>query len=246
MSSNRTTAWPQQALIPTDIPVGPCAWQLAMLAGEHADYVAAHRSLIVVGLDDDDAMLAAAAPRLADLPVLLNLREPAFARRLAGPDRGQASRPGPVALDMLALWVADVADLKGGAMMQTLRRLHDEGVVGYLGLGHLDVRNVEWLALHTPARVLVLPFSLEDQAARYRAITAARDYGMACVAAAPAVGVDAIRFALGASGWVLPVLEAPLPSGIAPMTPAQVEQAWQAYREAHAEPAPLPSSRPPE
>ena len=52
--------WTTRTLPNTEITAGPCAWRLPMLAGEHATYVQAHPSLIVVGADDEDALLEAA------------------------------------------------------------------------------------------------------------------------------------------------------------------------------------------
>src|SRR5262249_49827605 len=150
-------------------------------------------------------------PRLGDLPVLLNLREPPFARRLPEAIAARLAALGRPRVDILALWVEDVADLKGGVMLQMLRRLREQGVVGHIGLGHADIRNVEWLALHPPARALVMPFSLAEQDARFRAIGKAEEYGMARIAAAPpGIDVDAMRFALGAHDLALPVLDVPI------------------------------------
>ncbi|MCX5658245.1 MAG: hypothetical protein NTW19_00815 [Planctomycetota bacterium] len=243
--------WPQSPLDPFKpsdrLDVGPCAWRLPLLAGEHAAYVHAHPSMIVVAPEDSDDLLRAAAPHLGDLPILLRLLEPAFARQLPELLRRRFEALGRQAVTAVSIEVEDVADLKGGSLIQTLREWRDAGRIRHIAFGHADVRNVEWLAKNTPAHLLTMPFSLADQSARHRAIVAAREFGMARVAAEPPAddGVS-LRFALGSAGLVLPVLDRPLSPGITPMDVAEIDAAWADHQKAHAPPAPLERSQPPE
>lgn len=239
--------WFQRPLSPLNVQVGPCAWRLPMFAGPHATYVRARPSLVVVNADDADALLQAAAPNLADLPVLLRVREPAFARQLPDLLNRRFAALGRNSIEIVMLEVDEVADLKGGGMMQTLTQWREAKRILHLGLAHEDVRNVEWLARSTPARALSVPLSLADQSARYRTIPAAVEFGMARVAAAPPDDDgDALRFALGTADLALPVLDRPLPENVTPMSATEVEAVWAAYQSSHEPPAPLARSQPPE
>ncbi len=248
-------AWPTRVLAPLAITVGPCAWRASMLATNSssapapapgaAPYLRAHPSLIAALPDDGEDTLRAAAPAAAGLPVLLGVREPAFSRRLPALIESRMRAIGRDRVDLLALWVQDTAQLKGGSAMQTLFELRRNGRAGEIALAHEDVREVEWLALNTAARALVAPYGLHDQSARYRALAAAHEHGMACIAIA---GSDpaSIRFALGEADRALPVLAGPIPPDTTPMGPQEVESAWAEYRVSHAEPAPLTKGIPPD
>ncbi|MEX0744339.1 MAG: hypothetical protein WD118_01950, partial [Phycisphaeraceae bacterium] len=237
--------WTTRLLAPTDISVGPCAWRITMLAGEHADYVHAHPSLIVAAPDDDDAVLAAAAPRLAALPVLLGVAEPTFARRFAGQIEQRMQALGRSRVEALVLHVDDPQELKSGGLLQTMFNLRQAGVVDQLGLASGDPLAVEWLAVNTAVRLLGVPYGMNDQAVRYRALAQATAYGMAAVALGAPPDEAATRFALAESRRVLPVLDRPLPADLEPMSDDEVAAAWDAYRTEHDEPAPLPRGRPP-
>ncbi len=234
--------WTLRTLAPTDVPVGPCAWRIALLP-HHAAYLRGHPSLVVAGPDDDDDLLAAAAPHLRDLPVMLVVEEPPFARQFADRIAARMALLGRAAIDVLTLRVEDPAELKSGHLLQTLGAVRDAGRCRHLGLATDDVRSAEWLALNTTARVLVLPWSHHDQSARYRALSTAADYGMACVALSPD---HHLPFALGVAHLVLPLLDRPLPPDAHPLPAADIDAAWQTYQSTHSAPAPLPRSRPPE
>jgi hypothetical protein len=245
--------WPQRRFEPLPFPVGPCAWRVTMLPA-HAEYIRTHPSLVVVTPADDESVLRAAQPHLGGLPVMLGFEEPPFARAVRDTVLGRMTALGRDRVDVLTMWVDQTADLKGGSVLQVIRALREEGRIDELGLAHHDVREAEWLALRTTARLLAMPYHLGDQAARYRALEAAREHGMACLACGPmedratAIPDDekSLRFALAEHARGLPVLDAPLPPGLTPMSTEEVEAHWKEYRAHHAEPAPLPRSVPPE
>lgn len=234
-----TLPWTQRPLTPLDLPVGPCAWRLTMLP-EHAAYLADRTSLYVAMPEDDDAALAAASPHLCDVPLMLGVAEPEFARQLPAVIARRLDAAGRERVELLLLRVTEPAELKSGGLLQVVFDLRERGVIGELALATDDVLAAEWLALNTAARAIVLPWSSTDQSARYRAIGAAREYGMACLALTD----DDHAFHLGTADIVLPVLDRPIDADA--MSAHAIEASWQAYRESHAAPPPLPRSRPPE
>jgi aryl-alcohol dehydrogenase-like predicted oxidoreductase len=199
------------------------------------------------------------------MPTLLGIREPPFIRRLPGLIESRMAALGLQCVDILTLWVNDVMELKHGGAIQVLFDLRARGLCDHIGLAHPDVRDLEWLALHTAVRVLVVPYSLEDQSARYRLFAAAQDSGMVCLASDPTPGARAsspadsgpslqpaayrlppsLSFSLAESARALPILSQPIPDDLAPMSPNQIERAWELYQRTHAEPAPLPRGGPP-
>jgi hypothetical protein len=223
-----------------------------MLANADAGYVVQRPSLVVVDPEDEPALLGRAATRLRDWPaprppIMLTVPEPAFARRLRDAVLRRIGQLGVDHIDVLALRVDDPQELKGGGMLQTLFDLRGQGVISEVGLAHGDVRAAEWLAVHSAARVLVVDYSLENQAAGYRLIDTAREYGMALVALRqPPDDPAAVRFALGQSQRVLPVMDRALPGGLQPMGRDEIESCWQSYCATHLAPEPLPRSAPPE
>lgn len=241
-------AWTQRILPHTDITVGPCAWRLPMLIGEHADVVKAHPSLIIVDPADNDALLGQAAPHIKQYPVLLGIAEPPFARQLQGEFNRRMTRLDLQRIDALVLHIDDPAEIKSGGMLQTMFDLRDRGVVGTLGLAHPDPRVAEWLAMNTAVRLLGVNYALTDQAIRHRALGQIEAYGMSAYAlASPAAGdIESLRFALSQTHRVLPVLDHPIPAELTPMPDDRAEQAWQLYKDSTPPPEPLKRSLPPE
>ncbi len=248
----KQTYWLQRTLSPTGIHVGPCAWRASMVANADAEYVVQRPSLVVVDPEDEPALLGRIASRLRDWPaprppIMLTVPEPAFARQLRDAVLRRIGQLGVERVEALTLRVEDPQELKGGGTLQTLFDLRSQGVVGEIGLAHCDVRAAEWLAIHSAARVLVVDYSIENQAARYRLIGTAREYGMALVALhQPADDPVAVRFALGESQRILPVMDRALPPELQPMGRDEIESCWQSYCATHLAPEPLPRSAPPE
>lgn len=258
-----TNEWTQREFAPTDISVGPWAWHVGAIADAASRGETLPPSLIVAGPDDSASVLAAAAPHLHGAPIMLIMREPRFARQFDDDLKSRLASLGVDRLAVLALWSHDPADLKSGGVMQRMAALRERGVVSHLGLVHTDVRQAEWIASHTNVRVLGMPYGLADQSARYRAIAAAHEYGMACVAMPPQPATngddapptlrlaqpqeaDALRFAAGEGARALPILDRPPNAAFTPMTGDEVEARWQSWQSSHAAPAPLPRSLPPD
>ncbi len=245
--------WSQHPFSPLSFNVGLCAWRITMLPA-CADYINVRPSLIVATPEDDDETLRAAAPFLKSLPIMVGFHEPPFSRSVRGLVEKKLAALGRQRIDVLTMWIDLTADLKGGGMLQAMRALRDEGLIGEIGLAHGDAREIEWIAQRTGARLLVLPYSLGDQTARFRAIDTAHEYGMACLAVGSINEVTkpiphdtaSLRFALAEHSRALPLLSEPLPDDITALNAEQVEDAWRSYRETHAEPAPLARSTPPE
>ena len=237
--------WTTRTLEHTDIQVGPCAWRLPMLAGVDREYVQAHPSLIVVDPNDQDDVLEAAGRNTAGMPVLLGIKEPAFARQLRDAIEQRLAWLGRGTVDALVLHVDDPAEIKSGGMLQTMFDLRDKGVVGCIGLAHTDANVAEWISINAAIRLLGLGYSHTDQSAAYRAVPSAQEYGMASYALASPAEDQAIRFALAQSRQVLAVLDRPIPAGLTPMPQAEAAQAWQAYTDSHPPPPPLKRGRPP-
>jgi len=242
-----TAPWPQDPLGATGIVCGPWAWTLGAVLGPDADRVAERPSLVVVGPGDEDAALERAAAALADWPVLLVVDEPAFARRLRPGIEQRLAALCRERVEALMMRVDEPPELKSGSMLQTLFELRDTGRVGAIGLAHDEARSAEWLATQTAARLLGVNYGLHEQSARYRALGAAAEHGMAPVGLRPPDPGDreAVRFALGEAARVLPVLSCPPPADLSPMRESEVASAWSAWRAAHPEPEPLPRGRPP-
>ncbi len=237
--------WTQRKLEHTGLPVGPCAWRLPMLNTEHRDYVNAHPSLIVIDPSDSDDALTQAGPHTAELPVLLGIAEPAFARQLRDSIMNKLALLGRDSIDALVLHVDDPAEIKSGGMLQTMFELRDKGIVGQMGLAHPDAQVAEWLSINAAVRLIGLAYDLADQSAAYRAIPSAYEYGMSPFALTCPQTDDAIRFALAQTPLALPVLDRPIPMGLTPMSRAEVDHTWQAYSEEHPPPPPLKRGRPP-
>jgi hypothetical protein len=237
---------------------------------DHETYLAGRPSLVVIDPDSDPQSLTAYQPVLSRLrlrlrsdgaqrpdpqdipwPVLVGLREPDFVRRLPGRVKDRLEALSLPRVEVLALWIEDPQDLKGGGLLQALFDLRDTGVTRYIGLVCRDAPAAEWLAMNSAVRVLGVPFHLSDQSARYRALPTAAEHGMACLALGRAAATtaegdeQAIRHALGDSARALPVLDAPIPAGLQPMTGQELDQCWETYRASHDEPPPLPRGRPP-
>ncbi len=254
MSDSSTTHWPTFSQAFTGLRVGRCAWHGSMLLrGDGLEHVRHRPSLIVFDAEEDVTTLARAAEALATLdrekfPVMLGIVEPEFTRTLPALVQSRAAALGLSHVDVLCMKVQDTAELKAGGSLHALLQLRERGVIGNLGLAHEDVRQAEWLAINMATRVLCLPWELENQAADHRAIKAAEESGMTCVALRPTAISDerALRFALGRCERVLPVLREMLPANVSPMDEAELEVCWQEYATSHAPPAPLPRSRPPE
>lgn len=240
MSSN----WPTRTLAPTDLVVGPCAWRIGMLV-DHADHVRSRPSLIVISPEDDDAVLEAAARHLADLPVLLIVPEPSFARRLPATIEKRMQAVGRKRIEALMLRVDEVTELKSGGLLQTMFNLRDRGAVAHLGLASDDPLAVEWLAGNTAVRLLGVPYALDEQAVRHRALAKTAEYGMAAVALTSPADDAALRFALAERERVLPVVDRPLPDSWEAMAADEVEAAWQHFQAEHPPPPTLPRGRPP-
>lgn len=238
--------WTIGQLGATGIEVGPCAWHVSMLTGEHADYVHAHPSLVVAWGSDDEGVLRKAGPHIGNLPVLLGVREPSFARRLPGAIEARLDALGRDHVDILMLHADDPQELKGGGMLQTMFHLRQQGKVAHLGLAHEDIRAVEWIAANAAVRVLAARYSLADQAGRYRALPAADEYGMATLSLTSPENDADLRFALAQRELALPVLDRPLPEQITPMDEQAVEAAWAKYQSEHEPPERLMRGRPPE
>lgn len=237
----------------TNLHVGPCAWRGTMLNQGRRDYLAQHPSLLVFTPADSVSDLQAAGEVLRTLPekefpVLVGIQEPEFTRTLPGLIEARLKALGRKSIDVLTLWVQDPAELKAGGSLHTLMKLREQGVIHHLGLAHAEVRSAEWLAINMAVRVLHLPYSLHDQAARHRAIGAAFESEMACLShdSTDVRDEQALRFALGDASRVLPVVASPIPENLTPMSPEEIEQAWASYQQSHPAPAPLPRSRPPE
>ena len=237
--------WTQSKLKHTDILVGPCAWRLPMLTGPDKGVVQNSPSLIVVDPGDSDEVLAQAAPALGDLPVLLGIDEPDFARQLEGNITRRIQHLQRERVDALVLHVQDPAEIKSGGVLQTMFTLRDRGIVGCLGLAHPDASVAEWLSINAAVRLLGVSYSLDNQQARYRTIGSANDYGMSCVALGCPADDKAVSFALSQRDSVLPVLNRTIPKGLSPLSEQEAQAAWQAYQQNHPPPPPLPRGRPP-
>lgn len=237
--------WTQHRLDHTDIDVGPCAWRLPMLAGPDRDTVKAHPSLIVVDPSDNDNLLEQAGPHTDGLPMLLGIAEPTFARQLEGAVMQRLSLLGRDTIDALVLHVDDPAEIKSGGMLQTMFALRERGVVGCLGLAHPNPNVAEWLAINSAVRLLGVSYSLDDQAARHRALSSAAEYGMSAFALSCPRDDRAVRFALAQADRVLPVMDRPIPTGLTPMSADEVTRAWQRFGQEHPPPPPLERGKPP-
>ncbi len=229
----------------TQLDVGPCAWRLSMLAGPDRDYVNAHRSLIVTDPDDADDVLTAAVLGLGDMPLLLGIAEPAFARQLEDHVMRRLALLGRTHAQALVLHVDDPAEIKSGGMLQTLFALRDRGVIDCIGLAHPDANVVEWMSQNTAVRVMGVCYSLQDQSARHRAVPTADGYGMAAFSLSCPQDDQAMRFALAQGHSVLPVLDRPIPRGLTPMSPEDIDASWSDFVQAHPPPPALQRGRPP-
>jgi hypothetical protein len=194
---------------------------------------------------DDDALLEQARPKMTGLAVILGIGEPAFARYFRDEVLRRTALLGMTRVDALMLHVDDPADIKSGGLLQAMHELQGEDRVLDLGLAHRDPRAVEWMAQHAAVRLLGVSYALADQAARYRALPRAAEYGMSAIALNCPGDDAAIGFALAERGRVLPVMDRPIPEGLTPMPTDEAERAWAAYQKACPPPPPLERGLPP-
>jgi len=216
-----------------------------MLAGCERSYVQDHPSLIVSLPDDDASTLKQAEPHIGSLPVLVVIEEPPFARQLESVVMARLASLNRDRIDALVLKLHDTAGIKSGGMMQPLYALRDRGVVECLGLAHDEANSVEWLSQNSAVRILGVDYSLENQAAGYRALGSAHSHGMAVLSLAIPDNEQSIRFALGESDRVLPVLDRPIPPELTPMSAEELTQYHTSYRQQHPEPPALKRGLPP-
>ena len=242
------------------LKVGPCAWRASMLVGQTEQgreqtsedalaYVLKHPSLIIVVPEDGDDVMAQVAKAADHMPVMICMPEPDFARRFGDQIRKRVAQLNRDKIAGVILRVEELSDLKAGGVLHAMFSLREEGLIEHVGVATEDARGAEWLSPQTAARVLMLPYSLEDQSARYRALPLAADMGQLCIASEPVADVSheaALAFALGESARVLPVLDRPLPSNWRAMTELQVEAAWVQYQTEHPAPTKLPRSHAPD
>lgn len=257
LSRSKTNShWPQRTIEPWGLVVGPCAWRASMLNVKDAKarhdlmaYLHSHPSLMIVEPEDDAALLARVGELAKSLPVMLCMNEPDFVRRLDEQVRQRVAQLNATKVAAVIIRVEELPELKAGGILQALFTLRERGVIEQVGLEVQDARGAEWLSPQTAARVLMLPYSLADQSARYRALSLAQEMGQLCIASAPAVDVNdaqSLAFALGESERVLPVLDQKLPENWRAMTHDQVDAAWTSYQSNHPAPEKLPRSHAPE
>ncbi|RME30576.1 MAG: hypothetical protein D6800_01730 [Candidatus Zixiibacteriota bacterium] len=242
---NSDGSWTQRVWPYTGITVGLCAWRVTMLAGCDRSYVQAHPSLIVSLPDDDDSTLKQAEPHIGSLPVLVVIEEPPFARQLESIVMARLGSLNRERIDALVLKLHDTAEIKSGGMVQTLYALRDRGVVGCLGLAHDEANAVEWLSQNSAVRILGMNYSLKNQAVGYRALNSAQSHGMAALSLAVPDNEQSIRFALGETDRVLPVLDRPIPPGLTPMSTDELARQFASYQRQHPEPPALKRGLPP-
>jgi hypothetical protein len=258
--------WITRLLPHTGITVGRCAWAFPLtLDPDNARFLLDRPSLIVVGPDDDAAPMLPThtIDVLARLPLALHIHEPEFIRHLPAIIETKLATLGRDYADVVILHVQEPADIKSGSAIQALTRLRDRGKLRSIGLSAATALDAEWLAGTSSAKILSVPFDIDEQMIRYRALAAMSEFSMdaisehpvACVPSADAtnsnaVGSDgknfAVRFALAMSSLVLPILATPIGDEVDPLSAEEAEAVWQKYALGHPAPPPLPRSRPPE
>lgn len=248
--------------------IGALAWSGRLLIGPQGGFCRDHPSLVVTEPDLEPDELEQIGQASDAMPKVLGLQEPTFARRLRNQILTRIDLLGGVPILGVMLWVEDVSDLKGGAMLQTLLTLREEEVMKWFGFAHHDVRSAEWLIENTGPHLIGFPFGLNAQSAAHRTLPKAHEYGVAALGL-PVSRIDDVEswwgFALGAAGRVRMVADhlprikdrltwkqqawledqkhdVALPI---PWTAVQVDQTIQNWIESHEPPEPLPRSRPP-
>ncbi len=195
----------------------------------------------------DDA--ARVTKELTGLPVLVVLREPAFARYLTASIKDWLSALGRSSIDLVALELDEIRDLKAGGLVQPLVDARARGEIGAYGFVGETANDAEWLALNTSGRFVMTSYGLENQTAAYRALATASEYGMAVISESGPEGLQAdpraTAFALAQAAKALPIRTRLLPAGIKPMSPEDCDEAWASYALKHPEPEKLPRGRPP-
>lgn len=242
--------WSQQALGDTGIETGPCAWSASLLEA-HADEIHQQPSLVV--FDERSGMTpgngAALTDRLQSLPVLVILREPSFARYLRANLIKWLEALGRDRIDLVGLEVDEIRDLKAGGLVQPLVDARARGQIGQFGFVGETANDAEWLALNSSGRFIITAYSLKEQAAGYRAMAAAREYGMAVIAEPESETSQqdprTSGFAIAQARHALSIRTRLLASSIEPMSEEDCELAWEAYSSEYPEPEKLPRGRPP-
>jgi len=138
--------------------------------------------------------------------------------------------------------------LKSGRVFHRLTQSRDQGLTQLLILEAEDALAAEWMVEHTPAHVVSVRYTIDDQAIRYRVIDAARDAEMALIARGD------LRLCIGEPA--IAAVRCPIPqtpeelweilSTVDRPDPAFSETAWKEYQTTHSPPPKLKSAHPPE
>ena len=152
--------------------------------------------------------------------------------------------------------------IKEGWPMHRLGRWRDHLAASLMGVMADDALEAEWLADNTPARLLFVPYGLDDLSADYRATAIAEEAGMAVVAMRPAAvwvsnasEADRLRFLFGEFAVTSVLLDLPrdvvelatVRDAIESPMPADEREAWRSrFRAAVPPPAALSKGHPPE
>lgn len=185
-----------------------------------------------------------------DLPVVLAIHEPRFARQLPGIVAKALQQLGIEKLWGIAIRPDNAADFKSGRLLQTLLEYRQQGVIQHVGIFHEDVRTVEWAVENAGPHFIAFPFSVEMQDARYRLIGKAQEFQVGMFAFTPAgeEGAESIGFLLGARDelGITPICGSSQDLQITSLSHEQLNSHWQAYQKTHQPPDELERAKPPE
>ncbi len=241
--------------------VGPCAWDAALLFAtpNTLPYIEKQDALWVVWAKDSPEQLSNIGQKIKALrkrtgnphPIMLMYEQPEFARQLKEQVKQAIKGLGLNTIDLLMMCVEDLIGIKAGRLIQSLRELASQGLTKQLGLFAQDPRWAQWLAINTAVRAIGTFFDLQNQDAKFQALQTIQDYSMVAFAfpknKQTQSQIPQLAFALGNRNLCVPVIsqlnQANLP---APMSQADIDQAWQDYQNNHPPVEPLPRGLPPQ
>ena len=150
----------------------------------------------------------------------------------------QLAEAGRSSCDLLIVRDLLSNDLKVGWPMHRLQQLRDRGLCRYFAVVAENALEAEWIAANAPVHAVVVQYSPDDMAVRYRCFAAAENAGVALIGRAG--DRQTLAFHAATPQITASISDATLAGD------ADIESAWQAYAAAHAEPPKLRSGHPPD
>jgi hypothetical protein len=249
--------------------VPPFIWRISAISGLLPDLLQTCRALnmtwllLPTSLADDSLvqlalLLDASAPE-EPWSLVLGIRADSLRPRVPAGFHGRLAALRRSRIAAALLESTDANEVKAGWPFHRLAQLRDQGVIDLFLAEADDPLTAEWLVEHSPAHAVSVPFGTRDLNAQYRVLPAARELGMALLAAPPEREGDSLPadIAYAAAEPAITSILLDLPADVqqltrcvaafrAPTPPDARQTLWAAYQAAHPAPPKPRGGHPPE